>query len=277
MSGAEHATVQRLDLAPVVWAVSVDVCHFGRVRLGEHVFHITDQRVLRQRAVAQPPPDRRRQPPHGAGHVQLLADDAQAGAGDLLRAAGGRVTFSSRSSCLTMPRRASRMNEFSCAGSRSVHGAWRARKRNVRNAIGAADDADAAAPARAVAADARRRTTDTARSTDTRGRPASARAGTRADTAARPARARSPRATARDRTTPAAKRQRHAVGAQKCRLRSPRSRPSRDARLAEPIDRIDADDFVGVFGERQRHAAAAASGVEHAAARSSRRRARETR
>ena len=44
-------------------------------------------------------------------------------------------TFSSRSSSLTSPRRAARMNEFSCAGSFSVHGAWRARKRNVANAI----------------------------------------------------------------------------------------------------------------------------------------------
>ena len=42
--------------------------------------------------------------------------------------------------------------------------------------------------------------------------------------------------------------------------------PEHDAGVAEPIDRIDADHLVGVLGQRQRHAAAAAAGVEHAAA-----------
>ena len=43
-------------------------------------------------------------------------------------------TFSSRSSSLISPRRAALMNEFSFAGSFSVHGAWRARNVKVENA-----------------------------------------------------------------------------------------------------------------------------------------------
>ena len=38
-----------------------------------------------------------------------------------------------------------------------------------------------------------------------------------------------------------------------------------DAGVREALDRVDADDRASLFGERQRHAAAAASGVEHAA------------
>ena len=48
---------------------------------------------------------------------------SQAGAGNLAAQPAARVTFSSRSSSLTMPFRASRMNEFSCAGSFSTPGA----------------------------------------------------------------------------------------------------------------------------------------------------------
>ena len=38
------------------------------------------------------------------------------------------------------------------------------------------------------------------------------------------------------------------------------------ARVAEPVDRIDPHDLARFFRQRQRHAAAAAAGVEHAAA-----------
>ncbi len=174
-------------------------------------------------------------------------------------------TFSSRSSCLTSPRRAARMNEFSCAGSFSVHGAWRARKRNVANAAGARRSG-AAAPAPAAAAGARRQTTDTAPSTGTRGRAASARARTRAGSAARPRRARSPRATGPRSKEPSVNGSAMPSASAKCRLRRPRSRPSRTPASRKALDGIDADDGSRLLGERQRHAAAAAAGVEHAAA-----------
>jgi hypothetical protein len=38
------------------------------------------------------------------------------------------------------------------------------------------------------------------------------------------------------------------------------------SRVLEALGRIDADDLVGLFSERQRHPAAAAAGVEHASA-----------
>ena len=52
----------------------------------------------------------------------------------------------------------------------------------------------------------------------------------------------------------------------KCRLREAALAAEPDAGVLEPIGGIDADDQRGFFGERQRHAAAAAAGVEHAAA-----------
>ena len=66
-----------------------------------------------------------------------------------------------------------------------------------------------------------------------------------------------------------AKRQRHAVGQGEVQVAAARARaPSRTPASRNAVDRIDADDEVRLFGERQRHAAAAAAGVEHAAARS---------
>ena len=46
----------------------------------------------------------------------------------------------------------------------------------------------------------------------------------------------------------------------------PRSRAEPDAGVAEPVDRVDAHHLARFFRERERHAAAAAAGVEHAAA-----------
>ena len=62
-------------------------------------------------------------------------------------------------------------------------------------------------------------------------------------------------------------RQRHAVGPRESADSSQAALAAEPhAGLAEPIDRIDADDLARVLGQRQRHAAAAAAGVEHAAA-----------
>ena len=52
----------------------------------------------------------------------------------------------------------------------------------------------------------------------------------------------------------------------KCRLRDAALAAEPDAGVLEPIGGIDADDQRRFFGQRQRHAAAAAAGVEHAAA-----------
>ena len=46
----------------------------------------------------------------------------------------------------------------------------------------------------------------------------------------------------------------------------PRSRPEPHAGVLEPLRGIDADDERGLFGKRERHAAAAAAGVEHSPA-----------
>ena len=71
--------------------------------------------------------------------------------------------------------------------------------------------------------------------------------------------------------------QRHAVRAEEVQAGEAALAPEHDAGVAESIDRIDADHLIGVLGQRQRHAAAATAGVEHAAAERRRRRARETR
>jgi len=55
----------------------------GRRPSSQHVLHVTDQRVLRQRAVAQPSAEGGGQPSDGRGDVQFLAHDPQPGFGDL--------------------------------------------------------------------------------------------------------------------------------------------------------------------------------------------------
>lgn len=62
-----------------------------------------------------------------------------------------------------------------------------------------------------------------------------------------------------------AERQGHAVGTGEAQVRQLSLSREPDAGLAEPIDGVDADDQARMLGERQRHAAAAASGVEDAA------------
>ena len=80
----EHTTIQRVDDAPVFGSIAIDLGHYaGRRPSGQHVLHVADQRVLRQRAVAQPSADGGGQPPDGRRDVQLLADDPQPGVGDL--------------------------------------------------------------------------------------------------------------------------------------------------------------------------------------------------
>ena len=64
----------------------------------------------------------------------------------------------------------------------------------------------------------------------------------------------------------ARERQRHAVRPEKVQAGEPALASEHDAGVAESIDRIDADHLVGVLRKRQRHAAAATAGVEHAAA-----------
>src|SRR3954464_9885445 len=53
------------------------------LRPREYVFHVADERILRQGAVPEPSSDRRGHSPDGGGGVELLADDAQSGRGDL--------------------------------------------------------------------------------------------------------------------------------------------------------------------------------------------------
>ena len=99
-------------------------------------------------------------------------------------------TFSSRSSCLTSPRRAALMNEFSLR--RLLQRPRRVPREEPerRERRRAGRPSGAAAPAPSAAAGARRQTTGTAPSTGRRARPARARARTRAGTAARRPRAR---------------------------------------------------------------------------------------
>ena len=62
----------------------------------------------------------------------------------------------------------------------------------------------------------------------------------------------------------AAERQIHAVGQREGQVRDAALAPEPDAGVLEPVRGIDADDERGLLGKRQRHAAAAAAGVEHA-------------
>src|SRR5262245_32535101 len=87
-SGERYLAIGSRDLSRVghlalgvAWALGV--APLGIVKLFEHVFHVADECVLRQRTVAQPPADRGRQTPYGRRDVQLLAYDPQPGAGDL--------------------------------------------------------------------------------------------------------------------------------------------------------------------------------------------------
>ena len=64
----------------------------------------------------------------------------------------------------------------------------------------------------------------------------------------------------------AAERQSHAVGQREGQVRDAALAAEPHAGVLEPVRGIDADDERGLLGERQRHAAAAAAGVEHAAA-----------
>ncbi len=59
--------------------------------------------------------------------------------------------------------------------------------------------------------------------------------------------------------------QRHAVGEGEVQVRQPALAAEPDASRLEALRRIDADDEVGLLGEGERHAAAAAAGVEDAA------------
>jgi hypothetical protein len=58
-------------------------------------------------------------------------------------------------------------------------------------------------------------------------------------------------------------RQRAAVGLQEREVRDALLGRQPRARIAEPIHEVDRVDVVGLLGERQRHAAAPAPGVEH--------------
>src|SRR4051812_47531755 len=49
----------------------------------EYVFHVADERVLRQRTVPEPLRDGRGHPANGRGGMQFLANDTQAGVSDL--------------------------------------------------------------------------------------------------------------------------------------------------------------------------------------------------
>src|SRR5947208_635540 len=49
----------------------------------EDIFHVADERVLKQAAVANPAPERRGQPAHGGCHMQLFTKDPKTRAGEL--------------------------------------------------------------------------------------------------------------------------------------------------------------------------------------------------
>src|SRR5262249_25430266 len=57
-----------------------------------------------------------------------------------------------------------------------------------------------------------------------------------------------------------------AVGEREVQMRQATLAGQTDARVAEAVEGIDADDLARFLGERERHPAAAAPGVEHAAA-----------
>jgi hypothetical protein len=59
--------------------------------------------------------------------------------------------------------------------------------------------------------------------------------------------------------------QRHAVRQSEAQITDAALARQPDAGVAEPVDRIDPHHFARFFSQRQRHSAAAASGVEHAA------------
>ena len=69
-------------------------------------------------------------------------------------------------------------------------------------------------------------------------------------------------------------RQRHAVGQREVEVPHAALAAQPHAGVRKALGGIDADDRSGLFGERKRHPAAAASGVEHASADRRRRRAR---
>src|SRR5688500_4410181 len=60
-------------------SISATLCS----RLCQHVLHVADQRVLRQRAALEPSAQGLRHPPDGLGRMQLFADDPEPGVGDL--------------------------------------------------------------------------------------------------------------------------------------------------------------------------------------------------
>ena len=183
----------------------------------QHVFHVADERVLRERAVRTHRASGAGKPPDGRGHVQFLADDPQSGVRDL--AAQPRDADLLEQVVvldLSAPRRLDervlvrRLLQRPRRVAREARGTWRTPRGGRRS--------DAAEPASSIAAGARRRTTDTAPSTDTRARRARARARTRAGRAARRRRARSRRATARGRTMPSRKGRAMPSASAKCRL-----------------------------------------------------------
>ena len=199
-------------------------------------------------------PSARRQAADRAGHVQLLADDAQPGARRSGRAAGATRTFSSRSSCLTMP--LPRVADERVLVRRLLQRprrvpreqAERARTRRAGRRSGAAE------PAPAAAAGARRQTTDTAPSTDsTRPSGASTRAALAqvqrrvGDVLDDGVRQHEIERAGRRTAAPCRRPARNAGCAAGARA------PSAHARLAEAVDRIDADDLVA----RARRATAA--------------------
>ena len=57
-------------------------------------------------------------------------------------------------------------------------------------------------------------------------------------------------------------RQRHAVGHREVHVGQAAVAGKADPGVAEPVDRVDRDDRAGFLGKRERHASAAAAGVQ---------------
>src|SRR6185503_14222542 len=132
---AEDTAVQRFDLLPILGPVPINLRHQVLGFSGERTYSML---LMRAFCVSGLDPSHR---PMAAG-IRRTVDVTWSSSRCTRKPAPAiwprrrvTVTSSSKSSCLTTPFRASRMNEFSCAGSFSVQGAWRASSRNVRNAI----------------------------------------------------------------------------------------------------------------------------------------------
>ena len=177
---AEHAPVEGIDRAPVVgrYCSTSGYAPPGVARrlTRQHVLHVADENVWTSATVPDGGGQHRRKAPHRRRDVQLFADDSR---GRRRRSAREprHVTFSSRSSCLISPLRASCDERVLVRRllQRPRRVARQERERRERDCAGRR--AGAAAPESSAAAGALPQTTDTAPSTGRRGRP---RASTRA-------------------------------------------------------------------------------------------------